>query len=58
MLAAIIAGIFACLFIIYLFIEKKPPNMPPGPSFKVPILGSAALLGKDPLKGVQNFRKK
>ena len=58
MLAAIIAGIFACFFIIYLFIEKKPPNMPPGPRFRIPILGSIALIGKDPLKGVQNFRKK
>ena len=57
MLVAIAVVLTCYLIIRYLFVVNKPDGMPPGPKFRVPLLGSAIHIGKDPLKGISKLRK-
>ena len=40
------------------FIWHRPKNIPPGPMFRLPIMGQALYLGKDPIKGYKKLREK
>jgi hypothetical protein len=57
MMWVLLAVILFCILIYNLFVVKRPSDFPPGPNFRVPILGSAIYLGKNPIKGVQKLRK-
>ena len=53
----ILVIIFVVVFISYIFVSFRPSGMPPGPRFRLPLIGSMYKLGSDPLKGVSKLRK-
>ena len=53
----IIVIIFVVVFISYNFVTFRPSGMPPGPRFRLPLIGSMYKLGSDPIKGVSKLRK-
>ena len=57
MLLTIIAALLLLIWIAKKFIAKLPEGMPPGPKFKLPVIGSAFYLGTNPVKSVANLRK-
>ena len=50
----------ACLILalIFAFVRFKPKNHPPGPSFKVPVLGNGYILFGNATKNISQMRKR
>ena len=49
-----------CLFLglIFTFVRFKPKNHPPGPLFRVPLLGNGYILFGNATKNISNMRKR
>ena len=53
----ILVIIFVVAFIGYNFVSFRPSGMPPGPMFRLPLIGSMYKLGSDPITAVSKLRK-
>lgn len=52
---AVLAG--ALLFYVF-FVAKRPKDYPPGPMFRLPLIGQGLYLGGDQMAGYERLRKK
>ncbi len=60
MLVILLVGILTFLGWWFLVHRRDPDEMklPPGPRFRVPLLGQMIYLGQDQIKGIRKLRKK
>ena len=53
----VIIAIFVILFVIYNFVDIKPNGMPPGPTLRLPLIGTMYKIGSDQIPNVSKLRK-
>ncbi|XP_041357974.1 vitamin D(3) 25-hydroxylase-like [Gigantopelta aegis] len=46
------------LIILWLVVLKRPRDIPPGPSFSLPVLGDILRIGRDPLERFRDMRRR